>query len=58
MHSHIRRALKDGLNADELRQVALLAIPTLGLSTAVRAMTWMDDVLGTKAPKAKKRTKR
>jgi alkylhydroperoxidase/carboxymuconolactone decarboxylase family protein YurZ len=58
VHSHARRALKDGLSADELRHVAMLAIPTLGLSTAVRAMTWMDDVLGAKAPTRKKTAKR
>jgi len=52
--SHARRALDDGIAADDIRHVTLLAIPTLGLSTAVRAMTWIDDVL----PKEKKTPKR
>ncbi len=44
VHSHARRALAEGVTAEEIRHVALLAIPTLGLSTAVRSMTWIDDV--------------
>jgi alkylhydroperoxidase/carboxymuconolactone decarboxylase family protein YurZ len=43
-HSHARRALKEGIAADELRQVALLAIPTLGFPRAVAALTWIDDL--------------
>jgi alkylhydroperoxidase/carboxymuconolactone decarboxylase family protein YurZ len=45
VHSHIRRALAEGMNADQLRHVMLLAIPTLGLPTAVKALTWIDDIL-------------
>lgn len=43
-HSHSRRALEDGIDAEALRQVALLAIPTLGLPRAVAALTWIEDV--------------
>jgi alkylhydroperoxidase/carboxymuconolactone decarboxylase family protein YurZ len=46
VHSHVRRAVAEGVKADELRHVMLLAIPTLGLPAAVKAMTWMDDILG------------
>lgn len=45
VHSHVRRALTEGVSADELRHVTILAIPTLGLPAAVKAMTWIDDVL-------------
>lgn len=45
VHSHVRRGLAEGLTKDEIRHVALLAIPTLGLPGAVRSMTWMDDIL-------------
>jgi hypothetical protein len=34
-----------GLTKDEIRHVALLAMPTLGLPGAVHSMTWMDDIL-------------
>jgi alkylhydroperoxidase/carboxymuconolactone decarboxylase family protein YurZ len=47
-HSHVRRGLADGIKPEELRHVAVLAIATLGLPAAVKAMTWMDDILGKK----------
>lgn len=43
-HSHTRRALKEGVSVDELRQLTLLAIPTLGFPRAVAALTWIEDV--------------
>lgn len=52
LHSHVRRGLAEGLDPDQIRHVALLAIPTLGLPGAVRTMTWIDDVLGAKPKKA------
>lgn len=55
VHSHARRAKAEGLSAEEIRHIALLAIPTLGLATAVRAMTWMDDVLDAKSSKGPRR---
>jgi hypothetical protein len=36
----------EGIQPEELRLVMLLAIPTLGLPTAVRTLTWIDDILG------------
>lgn len=45
VHSHVRRGLAEGLTKEEIRHVALLAVPTLGLPGAVRTMTWMDDIL-------------
>ncbi len=44
-HSHARRGLAEGLTPEEMKQVALLAISTLGLPRAVAAMTWIEDVL-------------
>jgi alkylhydroperoxidase/carboxymuconolactone decarboxylase family protein YurZ len=45
VHSHVRRGLAEGLTEEEIRHVALLAIPALGLPAAVRTITWMDDLL-------------
>jgi alkylhydroperoxidase/carboxymuconolactone decarboxylase family protein YurZ len=45
VHSHVRRALAEGIKPAELDHVMLLAIPTLGLPAAVKAMTWIDDIL-------------
>lgn len=46
VHSHVRRAVAEGVSSVELRHVMLLAIPSQGLPAAVKAMTWMDDILG------------
>jgi alkylhydroperoxidase/carboxymuconolactone decarboxylase family protein YurZ len=43
VHSHVRRALKDGITPQELEHVAILAIPTLGWSAGFAALTWIDD---------------
>jgi alkylhydroperoxidase/carboxymuconolactone decarboxylase family protein YurZ len=44
VHSHCRRALDEGVSGEALKQVALLAIPTLGFPRAVAALTWIEDV--------------
>ncbi|AEB12574.1 carboxymuconolactone decarboxylase family protein [Marinithermus hydrothermalis] len=45
VHSHTRKALEAGLTPDELRHAALLAVTTLGLPAAVRALSWVEDEL-------------
>ena len=45
VHSHVRRGLAEGLRADQIKHVALLAVTTLGLPGAVRTMTWIEDML-------------
>lgn len=49
-HSHVRRALAEGIDAETLRHVALLAIPTLGLPRAVAGLTWIEDLAAGPAP--------
>jgi alkylhydroperoxidase/carboxymuconolactone decarboxylase family protein YurZ len=45
VHSHCRRALDENISKDELRHVALLAIPSLGLAKAVKALVWIEDIV-------------
>ena len=45
VHTHARRSLDLGAKPEEIRQVVLLAIPTLGFPSMMAAMTWVDDVL-------------
>lgn len=45
VHSHVRRAVAARIPFEEIRHVALLSIPTLGLPSAVKALTWIDDIL-------------
>jgi alkylhydroperoxidase/carboxymuconolactone decarboxylase family protein YurZ len=44
VHSHCRRAVAEGITAEALKQVALLAIPTLGFPRAAAVLTWVEDV--------------
>ena len=43
-HSHARRALAEGIGADELDHVALLAVTTLGWPKAMKGLSWVRDV--------------
>ena len=45
VHSHCRQAVREGLSAEELRQVAVLAITTLGFPAAMAALSWIGDVV-------------
>jgi alkylhydroperoxidase/carboxymuconolactone decarboxylase family protein YurZ len=45
VHSHTRRALRDGVSRAELLQVALLGVTTLGWPHAMMGRAWILDVL-------------
>ena len=45
VHSHARRALEAGAKPEEIRQVALLAMTTVGFPRMMAGMSWIDDVL-------------
>ena len=45
VHSHVRKALDVGASKEEIRQVAILALPTIGLPGMMAAFSWIDDVL-------------
>ena len=42
-HSTRGQGLEEGLAAEELRQIALLAITTLGFPAAVAGLSWVED---------------
>ena len=44
-HAHTRRAVDMGIAPEAIRHVTLLAITTLGFPQAVRALTWVNDIL-------------
>lgn len=44
-HAHVRKALAAGVEPAAVRQVALLAAPTIGFPNMVAAMAWVDDLL-------------
>lgn len=45
VHSHTRRALREGITAEEIQQVALLAITSIGWSSSMAALSWIKDVV-------------
>ncbi|MGB3563925.1 MAG: carboxymuconolactone decarboxylase family protein [Thermoanaerobaculia bacterium] len=45
VHSAARKGLEAGLVADEMKQVALMAITTIGFSSAMAAFTWVEDIV-------------
>jgi 4-carboxymuconolactone decarboxylase len=47
VHSAARKGLDAGLKADEMRQVALLAIGAIGFSSAMAAYSWIGDIVDT-----------
>ncbi|MEW6279897.1 MAG: carboxymuconolactone decarboxylase family protein [Candidatus Eremiobacterota bacterium] len=45
VHAHTRLALAEGIPAEEIRQVAVLAITTLGLPQMMAALEWVEQEL-------------
>ena len=45
VHSHARQGVDEGLAPEELRQVAALAITTLGFPAAMAGLSWINDIL-------------
>lgn len=48
VHAQVRRALEDGAVPAEIRHVALLGLTTLGFPATMAALTWVEDVLGSR----------
>ena len=44
VHSHARRALREGIPAAAVLQVPLLAVSSVGWSAAMAALAWVRDV--------------
>ncbi|NHZ87354.1 MAG: carboxymuconolactone decarboxylase family protein [Planctomycetia bacterium] len=45
VHSHTRKAVKAGATKEEIRHVALLSLPTIGLPSMMAALSWIDDII-------------
>ena len=48
--SHTRKALSSGASPDEILQVVLLGLTTIGFPQMMAAMKWVDEVLSENAP--------
>ena len=49
VRSNARKALDAGVSPEELRHVAMLAIATCGLPTAIAGLQWVEEVLSARA---------
>ncbi len=47
--SHTRKALSSGASPDEILQVVLLGLTTIGFPQMMAAMKWVDEVLSEQA---------
>jgi alkylhydroperoxidase/carboxymuconolactone decarboxylase family protein YurZ len=56
-HAQIRKALDAGVTPDEIRHVALLALPTIGFPASMAALSWVEDLLGRSLARRKGRGK-
>ena len=45
VHSHVRKCKKAGISNEEICHVALLAITSLGWSSAIATLSWINDIL-------------
>ncbi len=43
-HSHVRKAISAGATLEELKQVAFLALPTIGFPSMMALLSWIEDV--------------
>ena len=45
VHSHTRRALEAGATPEEIRQVIILTVTTLGFPAMMANLSWVDEIL-------------
>jgi len=45
VHSHTRRAVEAGAQADEIYHAIILLTSTIGYPNVVAALSWVDDVI-------------
>ena len=45
VHSHTRRAIDAGAQADEIYHAIILITSTIAFPTVVAALSWVDDVI-------------
>ena len=43
VHSHAKKALREGVSDAALRHVAMIALPTIGLPAALDARRWIEE---------------
>ena len=49
VRSHARRALAEGLTAEEVRHVGLLALTTIGFPHTIAGLGWIEEVIASES---------
>ena len=50
VHAHAKKSLRAGADPEALRQIALVALPTIGLPAALDALRWVDESIRESSP--------
>ncbi len=50
VHSHVRRAMEAGVKPEEIHHAIVLLTSTIGYPNVAAALSWAEDISGTKAP--------
>jgi alkylhydroperoxidase/carboxymuconolactone decarboxylase family protein YurZ len=50
VHAHAKKAFRAGVDGAALRQVAVVALPTVGLPAALDALRWIDESIREETP--------
>ncbi len=45
-HSHVRRALEDGVTKEEIRHCIMLLTSTIGFPSTMAGLSWANDIIG------------
>ena len=52
VHSHARRALEEGITADEIRHAVIALTSTIGFPNVTASLSWCEDVFKAEKPKS------
>ena len=52
VHSHVRRALAEGVTPDEIRHAVISLTSTIGFPNVTASLSWCEDVFKTAKPKS------
>jgi alkylhydroperoxidase/carboxymuconolactone decarboxylase family protein YurZ len=53
VHAHAKKALRAGADPAAVRQIALIALPTIGLPAALDALRWIDESIHEQAKESR-----
>jgi 4-carboxymuconolactone decarboxylase len=52
VHSHVRRALEEGVTQDEIRHALIALTTTIGFPNVTASLSWCEDIFAAAKPKS------